>query len=703
ESFMKADYGAMAYLSAVQPSYTIPNHDFDKQLYQGIYDLGIWTIGYAENHANAWIIPVHGSLAEANIRMYLWLGDPETDVWTAVPQDMTVSYPAAIPIGTQPVTVSVSMGGSSVEDALVCLLKPGEVYEAGYTDAAGQVTLTVSPTVPGQMAVTVTAHNGLPYTGTIQVIQPEGPYIILDEYLIDDSVGGNNDGQVDIGEPIRLPAALKNVGVEAAQDVDAVLATDDPYMTISDNYEYYGDINPDQVVWCPDDYDFEAKAVCPDGHTAGFSITAEDIYDSTWTSAFNIPVHAPVLAFESYIIDDTGGGNGNGRLEPGETAELTVTLANEGSGFAASVEATLSTIDPYVTVVSGSASYGNIAAGGTGVGSPAYVVEAAATAPEGRQAQLDLTAEAQAGYVRYDACWVTVGGIFDDMEQGPAGWTHEVVTPGYYDQWHQSTELNHTPGGSVSWKCGDTGPGNYADSLDAGLMTVELILPENPVLTFWHWMDAEASSMYPDSAYDGGLVEISIDGGLNWTQIMPEEGYTHAIRPGSDNPLPGGTMVYSGSFGWTQAMFDLAAYSGQTVQFRFRFASDWGVNREGWYIDDVLIAGQPAVTVMVEPDAYEVPRGGTLGYTATVQNLSSSAQSFYGLIEAWLPNGSPYSGNPLVGPRPVTLAPGGSQSVHLEHPVPAVAPLGEYLLRVKVGNPPADLLDQDFFHFRVVP
>jgi len=116
-----------------------------------------------------------------------------------------------------------------------------------------------------------------------------------------------------------------------------------------------------------------------------------------------------------------------------------------------------------------------------------------------------------------------------------------------------------------------------------------------------------------------------------------------------------------------------------------------------------LIAGQPAVTVSLEPDAYEVPRGGTLGYTVTVENLSSSAQSFYGLIDAWLPNGSPYSGNPLLGPVPVTLAPGGSRSEYLTRTVPAIAPLGEYLLRVKVGNPPADLLDQDFFHFRVVP
>ncbi|KPJ52012.1 hypothetical protein AMJ39_08855 [candidate division TA06 bacterium DG_24] len=166
-------------------------------------------------------------------------------------------------------------------------------------------------------------------------------------------------------------------------------------------------------------------------------------------------------------------------------------------------------------------------------------------------------------------------------------------------------------------------------------MTPELTLPENPVLTFWHWIDAEISQMYPGRAYDGGLVEISVDGGLNWTQITPEGGYPYTSR-GTTGPFPEMTPIYSGSYDWSQAVFDLSGYSGETVQLRFRFGSDQGVTAEGWYIDDVLIAGQPAVTVSLEPDAYEVPRGGTLGYTVTVENLSSSAQSFYGLIDAWI-------------------------------------------------------------------
>jgi len=81
EAFMFADYGAVAYLGATEPSYTVPNHDFDKFLYKAIYDKGITAIGYVLADANWELMELYGegSYAETNIKMYLWLGDPALD------------------------------------------------------------------------------------------------------------------------------------------------------------------------------------------------------------------------------------------------------------------------------------------------------------------------------------------------------------------------------------------------------------------------------------------------------------------------------------------------------------------------------------------------------------------------------------------------------------------------------------------------
>ncbi len=178
----------------------------------------------------------------------------------------------------------------------------------------------------------------------------------------------------------------------------------------------------------------------------------------------------------------------------------------------------------------------------------------------------------------------------DDMEAGAPDWTHAAVGGGFTDQWHLSTQRNHTPAGATSWKCGDTGTGDYDNLLDAGLVTPPVELGVDSYLHFWHWMDAETSSAHPEYAYDGGRVEISVDG-APFVQIFPEEGYTHLVREGgTPGPFEPDSWIYSGQFDWTEANFNLGAYEG-TAQLRFRFGSDGAVTAEGWFVDDVMVDG----------------------------------------------------------------------------------------------------------------
>jgi hypothetical protein len=180
--------------------------------------------------------------------------------------------------------------------------------------------------------------------------------------------------------------------------------------------------------------------------------------------------------------------------------------------------------------------------------------------------------------------------LADDIESGAPDWTHAPVSGGFDDQWHLSTQRNHTPGGETSWKCGDTGSGDYGNLLDAGLVTPPFELLVHSYLHYWQWIDAEESSAYPGRAYDGGLVEISVDGGP-WTQIFPDEGYTHTVREGSTpGPFAADTEVFSGSSDWHAVNFDLREFSG-TAQLRFRFGTDGADTREGWFVDDLLIDG----------------------------------------------------------------------------------------------------------------
>jgi hypothetical protein len=182
----------------------------------------------------------------------------------------------------------------------------------------------------------------------------------------------------------------------------------------------------------------------------------------------------------------------------------------------------------------------------------------------------------------------------EDVETGAAGWTHSAPA-GWVDQWHISTEQFNSP--THAYKCGDTGTETHASLLDAQLTSpVISSLPADAVLEFRHVFDCEVSTANPDSAYDGGWVEISVNGGA-FTTIHPLEGYPKTTRytAGGGNPYSGpvpGQPCYSGTITeWATEQFDLSAYEGSDVQLRWRYASDAGTNREGWYIDDIQIYG----------------------------------------------------------------------------------------------------------------
>jgi hypothetical protein len=304
----------------------------------------------------------------------------------------------------------------------------------------------------------------------------------------------------------------------------------------------------------------------------------------------------PFLIYINQSVEDSVTGNGNGALESGETARLAITLCNYGAN-ATNVAATLSTADPYLTVVDSLGSFGAIvtSASQNNVADP-FVVLADSMAPVGHIAQITLTLSAAGGYSVVEYFNLEIGRTVvywaDSVENGENGWTHGAVQPNYSDAWHISNEMSASP--SNSWKCGGEGPVPYVNSLDAGLVSPPIAITSHSTLYFSQWMDAELSSIYPDSALDGGVVEISANGGP-FDAVTPVGGYPKTFRQTRSlsyvGPMPG-RPCFSGIINWVQRQVDLSAYAGQTIHVRFRFGSDSsGAAHEGWFVDDIFVRG----------------------------------------------------------------------------------------------------------------
>jgi hypothetical protein len=277
--------------------------------------------------------------------------------------------------------------------------------------------------------------------------------------------------------------------------------------------------------------------------------------------------------------------------EDGETLEITVTLRNAGLATATGVTATLHSADPRLQVLSDSAAFGDVAPGSQASGSPAFEVAVDGVGSGPLYCPLILDIAAQTGYSTTDTLALVVGapGFSDGMESGTGLWTHEAIGMGFGDHWHLSEEKSHS--GLYSWKCGDMGGGTYFQNENGALVSPPILLVDNSALTFWHWLEAEV--MDELQAWDGAIVEISSDEGASWEQIEPVDGYPFTIydaAPSAGSPFAAGTPCFSGYHDWKQEQFDLSAYSG-LVYLRFRFGSDDWTEREGWYVDDVQVAG----------------------------------------------------------------------------------------------------------------
>ena len=441
------------------------------------------------------------------------------------------------------------------------------------------------------------------------------------EYAVDDDTSGessgNESGTVDPGETIELPVTLSNRGQETLLGVTATLTTDDAFVTILDGYEEYGNIGPGSSATSSEDYDLYVSPSCPRGHQLFFALDISAGNGRNWIDGFSIAIEEPLISYFAHLIVDTTTGNGNGEADPGETVQMQIVLANAGpvqgsseyllgsSQKAAAVSADLSTTDPQISIDVGTAQFGNIMPGDTARCFSAYKFTVDAGCPDYHLTQFLLNISADGWYSTTDSFSLAVGGNFlfrDDMESGINGWSHYEVTSEYVDEWHQTNYRNHSVNGGTSWKCGGAGSGSYSNMTDAGLVTPEIELGSDGIFVFWHWIDAETAS--DATAWDGGIVEIDSGGG--WQQIEPRGGYPYRTVGGAGGPFPDSTPCFSGTQSWSDVEFDLSGYSG-LVQFRFRFGSDVGVTKEGWYVDDVMVWGVPAFPILecslwAEPD-----------------------------------------------------------------------------------------------------
>lgn len=341
--------------------------EFSVWFYRMLFNTDAYHLGEALAAAKDQLVP-KASPESPDSKYYRWclytytlFGDPEMPLWTDMPDTMQVTYDAVVPVGSFTFDVTVADdNGVSIENARVCLMcKQDTLYHVGYTNTSGTASFLIEPMIAGDtLWVTVTAANRIPHAGSVLIIPTSGPYVAMSSKILDDADG---NGQANPGEVIELGVWARNWGNQAAVKVNGYLLESDPYTSVSISESKYGRIPADDSSLSRPYYRFTVAGSCPNKHVIAFDLEFEDRDHNTWTSHPKVTVYAPILTVEavSVVNDD----NEDGVLGPDETADVVVTLENEGDATATNTFALLTTDSPYITVTKPFSSFGTIAAG----------------------------------------------------------------------------------------------------------------------------------------------------------------------------------------------------------------------------------------------------------------------------------------------------------------------------------------------------
>ncbi len=363
--------------------------------------------------------------------IYHLMGDPSLMVYYGVPPPLSATYNSAITLGTSTFTVNTE------PDAYVALSVGGILYGAAIADNTGVAVINCSPvSMPGTADVVATKQNRAPFIGTAAVIPNAGPYVIYDNKQLNDSAG-NNNGQADYGEDCVLDISLENIGLALANSVSATLSANDPYITITDNVQIWGDINSGVSSLQNNAYAFTIDDSVPDQHVVHFTLTIADSNSNIWIGTFDVTLNAPVLNIGNYVINDIAGNN-NGSLDPGETVELIISYSNTGHANATNTMSTLSSSDSYITINSASVNLGTLNFSG-GIANGIFNITVSPSAIVGSYATFN-NIETSGTYTAQKSIHSGIGLVEEDwetnsfvrfpwVEDGNAAWTITNVNP----------------------------------------------------------------------------------------------------------------------------------------------------------------------------------------------------------------------------------------------------------------------------------
>jgi len=341
--------------SGTRPDY---NHVMSSGAYWAMLDLRMLTIGDMKltSTYNGW-----QNYEGFNNGWRIWaqyfnlMGDPTVWIWTAVPEEITVTAEDEIYLGTNNYDVTAEdEDGNPIEGAWVTFYKVDdneEIIIRGISDEEGFVSLDVPVRFAGGGMLTVSKQNFAPTRLEVEVTSPNASVGFTGITIFDDGengTSGNDNGIPEAGETVGLQIQAKNYGTLQETNIEFTGSSDDDWIDDIEGSITIASLNSGQTTTGNGLMLVEIASETQNDWILHVDLEAET--DArTYEDSYPITVAAPQFVMADITTDDD--------FEPGEEVEITVELENLGGSNADAATGILESNEPFVRILDDEADF----------------------------------------------------------------------------------------------------------------------------------------------------------------------------------------------------------------------------------------------------------------------------------------------------------------------------------------------------------
>ncbi len=471
--------------------------------------------------------------------IYHLLGDPSMMPYLAVPDTLEMHIPRTLPAGASTLTVVTepyTYVGLTCADSLL---------DAALAGDDGTVSLSFSG-VPDTAALLVTAtrQQRIPVWDTIRLIADTIPYLSVVKTFLDDT-SGNGNGIPDNGEQLFLDLRVENSGNSSVAKTTGTLSCSSPWVEMIDSLTGPFLLAGNTDTLLTHAFQFRVRDSIPDDELITLHISFVDISGNSWDHWSTVTLHAPVPVIVKMQIDDRTTGNGNLRLDAGETVDFILSVANSGHAKMDPGQVYFSFTEGLTGTPLDSSLLPVIMPGDTTQITVTSTI--AGDAPYGTFVRI-IAAVSTCGYMIRDTFHFPVGLVYEDFETGDL----------LFFPWENTSEIPWLVTSQTAWNGSfSAASGDIGDS-QTSVIKIECDVPQDDSISFYFRVSSESGYDFLRFFIDS-LEQEHWSGEIAWGRT------TYPVNAGTHNFMWQYTKDGSVSKGLDRAWIDFVVFPKDAV------------------------------------------------------------------------------------------------------------------------------------------